>query len=412
MKNSNNWRPPILTLEKINKIVKNKIQDGTVIPFIEELEKRTKDDLKKDEIYAIDNIRENVMFYRGMDNELHDIDPSINRLYKKVPYNVNDEVKYINNLKNNVFLNEYKNKEIKVDLLARMQHYNYKSRLIDVTFNILVATYMASSSSFNTNGKVVEFAQETYYDIDESTTNIISNYRLTTHQGDYLKANLNYMNFLAKNITNFELPNSYKSGPVVVIDKKAFKHGSESHDLRYNSQEGAFIFFLNDFNLQNNQLDTKEFKSNKLKYNKINYYNKMSILYKLAESGITHVTVYPDKDISHEINKINAKAAVMKRTNDKSWFNEAINDYLWMFNYDSLLSYNDKNHLRNVSFNYRYNPRIIEFLLTDYLFLLLLKKELESSNNNTDKNKFNRGVETLAKSSKRNVFKYLLIKWR
>src|SRR5690554_1786812 len=177
MKNLNNWSPPILTLEKINKIVKTKIQDGTVIPFKKELEKRTKDDLKKDEIYAIDNIRENVMFYRGMDNELHDIDPSINRLYKKVPYNVNDEVEYINNLKNNVFLNEYKSKEIKVDLLARMQHYNYKSRLIDVTFNILVATYMASSSSFNTNGKVVEFAQETYYDIDESTTNIISNYR-------------------------------------------------------------------------------------------------------------------------------------------------------------------------------------------------------------------------------------------
>lgn len=410
----------IFTIEDLKQSLEKIYFDKIRISFSKTLKERARltDIFAFKNIYKIDNLRGLVKFYRGMDNEMHNIEPSIKRLYRNIPYDLYDECKYINAIKNNVFFNQYKKDDVSIDLLARMQHYNYKSRLVDVTFNFDVAAYMASCSSFKQNGKVIEFAHESNPFIDKNITNVLKRYHYINHPSDNLKFNLGLINYLIDPNKHLIIPKKYESQAVIIIDAKTFKHNSESHDLRYNAQNGAFIFFLNQQNFTSNNpyflsdLDTKYFSNNAIYYRQILNEDKLSFLYILATYGTTNVSIYPDKDTSHEINKINAKVfAMLKNTSNNSWFNEAIDDYLYMFNHNATLNNHNINHLKNLCNHYIASSNIIEFLLTDYISLLEYRNKLLLSNNRNSIRIFNRSVNKLVKESNNKLFNRLIISY-
>lgn len=361
----------------------------------------------------IDDIRKNVFFYRGMDDETHEIEPSILRNFENKKYNILMECQYIKYLLDIIFLNENKKNEITVDLLARMQHYNYKSRLIDVTFNPNVAIYMACSSAYNKNGKVLVFAHESTKG-KKTLINYVERYHFSYSPSKSITKNLEYLTAtLNEKPITIDYKN-YDSRPVVIIDRNTFKHNSAIYDLRYDAQSGSFIFFLNPIEKETmellDDLDNEGLDKESLKYYLISAKNKITFLYLLAKSKITHITMYPDKDISHEINKINAKLKINNQYENKKYLNELINECLNINFHISNFEKEEIEHVETMCHDYIKEANMIEFLLTDYLYFINYRKKLLSMTEDGEQALFNESIEILKEESENEEFGFLLIK--
>lgn len=370
--------------------------------------------INNNSLYFINNIRQYITFYRGMDTEVHDIVPSIKRLYGNPSYyKIKSECSYIKNLIKSPFINERNDKSITINLLARMQHYNYRSRLVDITFNYAVAIYMSSYTKYLTDGKVIEFTHKsnkkpTIY------SNILDRYHYIASPSNSLNDNLKYMNY----VSGFEhkpiLNKNYESNPVVIIDRQTFKHNTAAYDLRYDAQEGAFIMFLNEADINDNQklmdLDCKDLKTSSLSYRRILSKNKITFLFLLAINGVTNITIYPDKDSSHEVNKINAKIGFLKSRVDKlNSFDNSFVEYLNFTRFDKILNPSDVVNIKNLAHHFINSPNIIEFLLTDYLTILEERNNIITNNSNIDITLFNSSVQILISESNVQDFTYLQI---
>jgi hypothetical protein len=222
------------------------------------------------------------------------------------------------------------------------------------------------------------------------------------------------MNYLISKNPMPKLSTSYESNPVVIIDRQTFKHNTAAYDLRYDAQEGAFIMFLNKFDYHTSfemkELDCDDLAATKLSYRRIRFEDKMAFLYVLADAGVTNVTIYPDKDLSHEICKINAKVALISNKKHKlSSLDASIDQYLRDHHFNKILNTLDISHLKGMAKHYINQKSIIEFILTDYLSMLIEKKELIKKAKSPKFVKFNKAVDVLVLTSSNKDFEYLKI---
>lgn len=385
----------------------------------EQVEEGNEQSLKKQKIndsnvYFISNIRQYVSFYRGMDDERHDVQPSIKRLYGSSKYyNLLKESLYISGFFNSPFINERNEDKISINLMARMQHYNYKSRLIDITFNYAVAVYMASCSEYLLNGKVIEFNHKSNKKRSRFA-NPLERYHYISSPSRNLGTNLKYMNYLISKNPIPKFSSSYESNPVVIIDRQTFKHNTAAYDLRYDAQEGAFIMFLNKSSHPSrftmNELDCDDLTSSKLSYKRIRFENKMAFLFVLADAGVTNVTIYPDKDTSHEVSKIIAKVDLIRdKKNKLSSLDASIEQYLRDHHFNQILSTSDISHLKGMAKHYIKQNSKIEFILTDYLSMLIEKNQLIKNAMSSKFADFNKAVDVLVSTSSNIDFYYLKI---
>ena len=371
--------------------------------------------LTKGKSFKIDFLRERLMFYRGMDVEKHDIEPSIMRLYGGLLYyTINNESLYCKSMFDLEFMKDGINENVSLKLLARMQHYGYGSRLIDVTFNEFVAIYMASYSKYLDTGKVIEFAYKGNTSLN-IYTNTLSRFHYSSKLSDDIIYNLKVMNNISgldKSIPS--LPKSYTSEPVAVIDRTIFKGFSETYDMRYNSQDGAFICILNElvFNTSHNVgiLDNTYLKTKKLKHRNICKFDKLSILFLLAKFGITNATIYPDSDFSNSANKIINKIRLLTNRIDKiNNFNNSMNAYAetnWKY---SKLNNSDKLNIEQLTGKYISYRGVLQFLLIDYVNILTFRDTVKTSLDVVKIKDFNNAVTILMRHSKESMFKYLFI---
>ncbi len=329
--------------------------------------------------FYIDPIRDNVVFYRGMDNEAHPVSPSITRLIN--PLDAKIESHYLGTLLRYPFLNEDSNSGISIKMMARMQHYNYKSRLVDITVNPFVAIYMACYNSFTINGKLIKFAYINNTK-NEGNVNQLKSLHFTTSINDSVKDNLRLLDSIISSTPFKQKVKNYTNQPVGIIDLQLFKTNSASYDLRYDAQEGAFIMFMNDYLSPVSPLQTKSMS--RLIYEYIDASDKYSLLYLLAKNRITYVTIYPDKELSHEIIKIYNKATITtgisSLNNDISQLKNEFIELAHINKYDLL-------HIKSLCKKYYNDQSLIEFLLTDYIKLINMKKKLKSDRINLLKTK-------------------------
>lgn len=369
---------------------------------------------KNANLYYISNIRQYVPFFRGMDNESHDIVPSIKRLYGNPQYyTISKESNYIKGFIKSPFINEKDDKKISINLLARMQHYNYKSRLIDITFNIAVAIYMASYTDYLSNGKIIEFVHSSIKKAGQYA-NKLDRFHFISNPSQNLSDNLKYMNYLVNLDKKPKLKPNYESNPVVVIDRQTFKHNTAAYDLRYDAQEGAFIMFMNEIDVSNSQnlkdLDCKDLISSNLSYRRISSVNKLAFLFLLAQHGVTHATMYPDKDLIHEIKKIIVKIGCLnKKTDILNSFDNSLSEYLNFSRFSNVLSTTDRSNVKKLSHFYINKPSILEFLLTDYLMILKDREFIIKRNISHEISTFNNAVKILITESNNQDFGYLII---
>lgn len=364
--------------------------------------------------YKIDFLRESLMLYRGMSNENHDVQPSIVRLYGLKPrrYTFSKECKYCSEMLKLTFMKEACDKKISLKLLARMQHYGFTSRLIDVTFNEMIAIYMASNENYESTGKVIEFAHQ---DVRSKNhyTNILKRYHYTSKMSNDVNQNLAAMNNLvglkARKIKPIK---QYSSEPVVVIDRSTFKNYSETYDIRYNAQDGAFIIFLNTRSnggqYQFDSLDLQHTKAQKLKYRKVLSKNKLDVLFALASNGLTSCTVYPDSDISCGINKIISKIrAISNKGSRQKCLMASLYEYAHTNPMVNDLSTHDHNHLKGLLMKYVDNDGIIQFLLSDYIKFMVHRAAVFQSQ--CIHWNFNQAIDQLISRTKEKLFNYLYI---
>jgi hypothetical protein len=103
--------------------------------------------------------------YRGHSNDTYKIEPSLFRhhAHKKDEKNILREI-----LTNQP--SEFEHDHGAFEQLVRMQHYGLKTRLLDLSFNPLVALYFACAGSKNHNGELLTFSVRSsaikYFDSD------------------------------------------------------------------------------------------------------------------------------------------------------------------------------------------------------------------------------------------------------
>ena len=247
------------------------------------------------------------IFFRGHYNYKYQLIPS---LYRKKGYYDNENFMY-NDFKNQ-FYNELGDKKY-IEILTTMQHFSMPTRLLDTTFNPLVALYMACDKpskikNSSCMGEVVIMA-ENKKDVKYSDSNVVrmlsSLAVLETHfkeelyvtikealaKNDFniLKSSIAYKRFVAE--VSSELPHFDESffNPEVLLSPKHVKVGMINE--RIIAQSGSFILFgLCDYaNGEYEKLKTVVDK-------RIFIVNRKNMLRQLEMLNITPARIYPDKD--------------------------------------------------------------------------------------------------------------------
>jgi hypothetical protein len=212
----------------------------------------------------------------------------------------------------NQFYNELGDKKY-IEILTTMQHYSMPTRLLDTTFNPLVALYMACDKpskikNSSCMGEVVIMA-ENKKDVKYSDSNVVrmlsSLAVLETHfkqelyvtikealaKNDFniLKSSIAYKRFVAE--VSSELPHFDESffNPEVLLAPKHVKVGMINE--RIIAQSGSFILFgLCDY--ENGEYERLKTVVDK----RIFIVNRNNMLKQLEMLNITPARIYPDKD--------------------------------------------------------------------------------------------------------------------
>lgn len=134
-------------------------------------------------IKEIDSIKRNInvgeinnpeksFFYRGQSIIFPELKPGIFR--KKISL-IENEDKMISEFIR-LKPHEFKNIENDFDMLAKMQHYGLKTRLLDITRNPLIALYFACSSSLKEDGEIFIICPDKVYNSTDFIVQLFSSF--------------------------------------------------------------------------------------------------------------------------------------------------------------------------------------------------------------------------------------------
>ncbi len=128
--------------------------------------------LKKDISTNKTNKGEVIFFYRGQSAVFPELKPGIFR--EKVSLLNNEESMISEFIRRKP--NEFNNINNDFDLLAKMQHYGLKTRLLDITRNPLIALYFACQPSLNEDGEVFVIHPDKVYNSMDFLTLLFSSF--------------------------------------------------------------------------------------------------------------------------------------------------------------------------------------------------------------------------------------------
>jgi hypothetical protein len=332
----------------------------------------------KDNRATITDLKKDLVLYRGVANIGFNNEPSVSRNLRtsKVSLSTFGETNYYDELKKLDFFKTYENIETNISMLARSQHYGYNSRLLDVSYRKLTAIYFASSKYFETTGKVYSYShvdnqsQQTsikvkhyfYFNPNsvDNRRNITRKMLLLSKQNNRIINNLNYISEIEQieKSKNIKLVKEHLTEAVIIIDKNEFYENNASNDIRYESQKGLFILFGNKEKngMITNEIDYQTIDSRKAEH--VHEFDKLVFLYELANRKINFVTIYPDSDISHKINRVIKMLKVLNGGYSKN-LNDILDTYNNEFNIPKV-----KKLIQRLIQNKR--EELVQFLLSDF----------------------------------------------
>lgn len=343
--------------------------------------------LKKKQV-SITDLKKQLVLFRGVANVGFNNEPSVSRNLRTSSKALStfDEMDYYEELKELDFFKTYENTETNLSMLARSQHYGYNSRLLDVSYRKMTAIYFASNRHFHTEGKVYSYSHvdnksqpdsikvKHYFYFNpnsgDSRKNITRKMLLLSKQNNRIFNNSNFVSEVAliENTQNIVFVKEHLSEAVIIIDKNEFYENNASNDIRYESQKGLFILFgnKNTNGVIIDEIDYQSIDSNQVEY--VHESDKLVFLYVLAKRNINFVTIYPDDDISHKINRVIKMLKVLNGSYSKN-LNDVLDTYSIDFDIPKL-----KLVLQRLIRNKQ--EGLVQFLLSDFhKFAIVYRKQ-------------------------------------
>lgn len=251
-----------------------------------------------DKIFTLqENLNEEeVLLYRGHSNEEFSLIPSVRRN----PGHIKNEDSMIRELISSR-PSEFINDNSLLEKLIRAQHYGLPTRLLDLTWNPLVALYFSVLGNQDVNGRVFIFkirnSSIKYYDNDIAS--YISNLSLLTHRekeeiintrnkGESLQEHFyqaKLLEFVSSEKPHLKFNNSIKLDDLfstIVVRAKM-------NNVRVSAQSGAFLLFGLSDNIQTNEDGIIE-----ILYLRIDHNNKYRIKKFLESVSISDSTLFPE----------------------------------------------------------------------------------------------------------------------
>lgn len=266
--------------------------------------------LKKQTYQVVENVRDYldfikkntqdglVTFYRGHSKSSYELVPSLYRKNENGTYrhlaSESDLVREILSARPN----EFKEDKFTIDKLVRMQHYGLPTRLLDITFNPLIALNFSCGSNPDENGQVISFSTNRkkikYFDSD--TVSCIANLSVLSYEEleklssiDVRKDTVELSELTDKLADLIQNEKSYFRNRIISDDlKKVVFLKAKINNERIQSQAGAFLLFGLDPILPETDAD--------FPLNRVEIANKNKILEELAQLNISESTVYPSME--------------------------------------------------------------------------------------------------------------------
>jgi len=237
---------------------------GSLNDFLNEI-KRIQASLKVDE----GNITR-PFYYRGQNKVFDELKPSIGRLGCSLLDYENDMISEFKRLKPNEFIS-LKND---FDMIAKMQHYGLKTRLLDITENPLIALFFACQDSNDDNGEVfIIYPDIVHNSTDDMTIMFSSFYNLGAvfpRQIDDLIYQLE-KSLLLRGVRR----EGYQNEEIEFYYKQIISNNNEPicvlpsiESEREARQKAAFLLFPNMINEDNKFPHNNQFESEIINYKK------------------------------------------------------------------------------------------------------------------------------------------------